>query len=428
MTTAPTRRDEIDEGVASLVLPVGPRQPVVERLRTAGRELTSTPRRAALATAAAMCAVLALAAMWPTTIHVGSSIGPTTVRCGLDSFVYRYPDQHVVTGCRHAEAGRLALFIPCLLVAGCAMAGAALVALTRSRASDGRLAAFAEQLIRSPARAASSVALGASSIVAILALRPATVETLRGGDLLTIRCGADTYFFGYPDAAIDHTCSRAYAGHAAVLGVALGVGLAAALALAIMGVARAARARQRRLVGAVLFVAATVTVAVFGLRPAPVRIDEGGTAVTASCGVDAVVAGYPDRAVQRVCRAHVAHRLVTAAGVELGIAGVAVMVAVGHRRRREAAIALGLAGAGLVFVGVTMAGTAPGGSPTAAQAGGSATLAETVGTSGPSRHHALPMRGAGVGAIVIVLAAAGVAFRNHTALSAPAAPGLGRGE
>ena len=324
--------DVIDDRIAALAVPVAPGTPLVDRVMSALRALTSTPRRAAALTGwcvALVVGVLCLAAR--STATVTGALGPARVRCGLDGFVYGYRDHAVQNACRHAEAGRLGIFVPAALVVIAGMVGA--IAITGWFGRVWRAAG------RAPV-AAALVIVGVVTIpVALGALRPVSVEHLSGGTLTTAHCGADTYYLGYPDASVQAACRQAYAPHAHLLFAALVVLLVGAVAAVTLAWRSAALRRWVLVAGT-----ATVLLVVVAAASRPVTVRVGAEPATyASCGLDTVVAGYPDPAVQHACRQRLGTR--TAAGVAAGmltlVAGAIGLVVVDGRliRREERAFA-----------------------------------------------------------------------------------------
>jgi hypothetical protein len=186
------------------------------------------------------------------------------------------------------------------------------------------------------------IVLGALAVPAgILALRPVPVDLVESGGIATAHCGADSYFFGYPDPHIDQVCHRAYAGHAGVLLATAALGLLGLVALAhlLFTSAREPSVRLRLLLGASLFLVALDAMAT--LHPVTVQVNEGAQPVYASCGLDTYLVGYPDYAVQSACRSHfgthvapglAATALAIAALVAVDASG-AVAVAIKARRR-----------------------------------------------------------------------------------------------
>lgn len=310
-----------DHAVAELAEPVELTPPLTDRLVELARELTSTPRRAAAVTAWFVCAVAALVALVPSPVSVRTRLGPARARCGLDTFVYSYPDRAVRDSCRHAEAGHLAVFIPAAVVLSAGLMAAAVIVLRR----NGRAA----RLAASPARLAL-VAVGAvAALVGLLALRPAVVELNQGGAVTTARCGADSYFFGYPDGAVKAACHRAYAPHAWVLFLATVVVAVTAVALVVLGGRLRSTTSWAGPVAAVALI-----VGAFLLVPSTVQVAGGTTPATASCGIDTILAGHPDRAVEHACRSRDTGRVVIALAA-LAAAGGAAAFALRRRRSSE---------------------------------------------------------------------------------------------
>jgi hypothetical protein len=288
----------IDARVARLAIPVRERAPLADRAVRAWRELVSTPRRAALATIGCVALVVAVVCAIPTTRAVRTALGPARAHCGLDIFVYGYPDHGVRSACRSAESARLALFLPAALVA-LVVLGAG---LWLSIKAAGR--PLLDAVRQAPARAALVLAGLVAIPAGVGALRPSIVDFVGPGSLTTAHCGADAYFFGYPDPVVLHACRRAYAGHAHVLeisAVVVATGLAATLHMLYSRARSPADKRRLLLAGTVVILAVAVAAA---LRPVTVRVGQSAPAVYATCGLDTFVAGYPDATVQHACRPH----------------------------------------------------------------------------------------------------------------------------
>lgn len=316
--TAAAPDDVIDLAVAALAQPVDVRPPLGDRLAAWARELTSTPRRAAMATAWCFALLVAAAALAPSSASVQTATGPARADCGLDTFLYGYPDTAVRGACRHAEAGRLALFLPAALVV---LAGIVAAAATAGRRRP------------TPVRLGLWALLACAAIASVLSLRPATAELPGRGTLATAHCGADTFFLGYPDHAVETACRHAYAPHARVLFGAVFLGAFAVVALAATGGHRPGRRRAAplALAGAAAVVAACL------LWPVTVSFGSGASAATARCGVDTVIAGFPDHAVERACRDRVGHRAAGAVGaILIALTGAGLYVAA-QREHREVA-------------------------------------------------------------------------------------------
>ena len=310
----------VDTVVEASARPVSVGSPAFDRLTDALRAITATPRRASLATVWGFAFVLMCLALIRTTAVVMTEVGRSTVRCGLDSFVLSYPDRAVTAICRHAEAPRLALFLPSLLsvLAGCAVLVAQL--LKNSARSAG-------SLVRTKESAARSVvilsALGAATVLAAgLALRPATTFVQLPGGLAIAHCGIDSYLRPYPDAAISHACRRADGAR----GISL---LVSVLALILVVGSYAWLMRRRRSsspsrLARLAIMAGSVALAVVALLPVTVAVNAGPAPVTASCGLDTFLAGYPDPSVQTACRSHYSrHALVGLAALLLaGVSGL----------------------------------------------------------------------------------------------------------
>lgn len=326
--------EEIDRRLAGLARPVPDRPSGAARLGAVLAGISTTPRQAALATTWLFSlVVMVVALIGRTSVSVESSLGAARVSCGLDSFVYGYPDPAVARACHHAEAARFGLFVPALLVV---MAGLAYGLRLAIRSTGGRRSAPGTQVLvrlRQAPVQATLVALGTvAAVVGAFALRPAPLELVRSGVLISARCGVDSYFGSYPDPTVAAACSRAYSGRAHVLigslVVAL-VGLAALIQLAYT----AASPGGRRRVAAGLVAGALAVGTLWGFWPVTVNITGGPAPVVAYCGMDTYVAGFPDAQVQSVCRSvYTPH---AALGLTSGAAGLAVAGLLVATRRRS---------------------------------------------------------------------------------------------
>jgi hypothetical protein len=326
----------IDEVFAALAIPLPERPPLIDRVVGLASQLLATPLRAALATLWAVAAiVMAITWLLQAQLAVGTSLGPARVSCGIDIFVYGYPEHAVDQACRHAEATRFGLFVPAavIVVAGLVLAG---LLAYRSSAPESGPRRFVLRLWRSRVQAILA-ALGAlAAVVGIFALRPVPVDLVRSGVLVNARCGADTYFGGYPDPFVHAACLHAYAPQAHVLEVACAlivVGLGAVLQVAFTHTPSPFH-KRRLWVGVVT--GALAVVALVALRPVTVTVTGGPAPVVANCGIDSFLAGYPDRAVQTACRSRFANH----ATVGLASGSLAILVCAGSavtaaRRRPE---------------------------------------------------------------------------------------------
>jgi hypothetical protein len=316
----------IDDLLAGMAEPLPDRPPASDRFLALLSELRATPGRASLLTVWTLSSlVLTIACLWQPTVAVQTSLGPARASCGLDVFVYGYPDNVVAGACRHADTGRLSLGLASGLVV---LAGlVAMVVFAYRRRAPSSLGPpnvpYLSRLFASPAR----LVLGALGVVAailgLLSLRPVPIYLVRSGLLITARCGADNYFGHYPDASIRSACTGAFSGHAhllevCVIFVILGVG-------AMLSVAYSSGEQwRRRRISVVLAVVALGLVSAAFLAPEAVLVTAGPAPVVAECGIDTFVAGYPEYSVESSCRDHYAVR--AAGGLSTG--AVAVIVAV----------------------------------------------------------------------------------------------------
>jgi len=277
------------------------------------------------------------AAFSRTTVFVHTALGPARASCGLDVYVYGYPAQAVASACGHAEASRLAVFVPAVVavLAGLVFAG---VVSWRAVRMSGRASVWRDPMRRAPVRAVL-VGLGAlAAVVVCFALRPVPAELRLSGRALSVSCGADAYFGGYPDSAVRTACGHAYGAQAHVLvdaGAVMVVGVAALVSLWVQSGSSPWRRRQR-----VLWVAAAAgaAVALVALVPVPVEVHTAAGPALADCGVDAFVAGYPVAALQGACRSAAAGHAEVALAAGVGAAAVLVTAAARAGRRYRASL------------------------------------------------------------------------------------------
>ncbi|MHB8463994.1 MAG: hypothetical protein ACYDH6_15495 [Acidimicrobiales bacterium] len=322
----------VDVAIAALAIPIAERAPLLDRAGAFARELTATPRRAALCTAWGFVALIAFASLSRTSGAVRTTTGPGSARCGLDVFVSAHPGTNVTQVCRHAEVARLAVFVPAMIAVIAGLVAATLL----SRRSGGRISAGLDALRGAPVHAGLIVLGALGAAFGSVALVPAHVEIVRDGTLTTARCGVDTSLFGYPDATVEHACRHAYSGQGhIVLGatvIAL-VGLGALGHLLFRGRDRGPLAR-RQLVGAAFAVALAIIV-LGALRPVQVTVAENGGTAIARCGLDSYIGGYPDHAVQVACRSNDGTHAATALGaVVLIVVGLGAFGLTRGERRR----------------------------------------------------------------------------------------------
>lgn len=324
---------EVDRLIAELAEPVPSHGGLGDRLAELARRIVSTRLGSVFFTAWLFAAIVAVVTLFThASVTVQTSLGPARATCGVDVFVYGYPDRVIQHTCRHVELSRFAMLIPSgiVLVAG-AVAAAVLAVHMYLRSADAtsddrpRRTPFLVGLLGSrPHLVLAGIGL-AGGLVGVFALNPVTVSMVESGSLVTARCDAGSYFGGYPDRVIQSACDHAFSGQAHVLEVSAGlllIGIAALLSLAWT----AAQEPVRRLRLALWTAAfATALVAAAAAVPATVTVSGGSAPVVANCGLDTFVAGYPDSTVQRACRSHYgAH-----AGTALAAGTLAIVFAVG---------------------------------------------------------------------------------------------------
>ena len=331
--------DAVGRVLAESAVQLPTRSSPLPRASAVIRTVWATPGRAAMTTACGFCFVVAVAAAaTPASVTVTAAGLKERARCGLDVYVFGHPDHAVASACRTAEVSRMVVFLPAALVVVAGLVAAAALALRPRRATAGgapagrspagRWAALLEGL---PAPA-FSLPLGILAVVAgASALRPADVHLIARGQLITARCGIDTYVAGYPDRSVERACRHAYTGHAAMLiGAALVAGLVTALVLRRLPAVFPGWTRARLLAAGAAV--ALAVIAVIALFPTQVVVREAGSPVTARCGLDTYLAGYPDHAVESACRNHYSrHALV---GVAAAADAVACALAARALRRR----------------------------------------------------------------------------------------------
>ena len=290
--------EAVDRALQAIIVAVPPHRSVISRLLRLRDRLWLTPNRSA-ATAAWLLSVVVMivTAARHATTTVQTSLGSARVACGINIYIYGDPDHAVANTCRRAEAGDFALF----LISGALVVIGVVATWWVVRRESGPSTVGRRSV-------ALSVAGAAATVVGLVALRPVPVALDRGGELVTLRCGADTYFAGYPDSVIQASCRNAFSGQAHVLEAALLVGLVA------LGTFLA-RTWRHHWIG--LLAVALATIAAVSLAPINVTITRGATPEVASCGIDTYLAGYPDATVQQACRSHFGAK--AAVGIPLGL-------------------------------------------------------------------------------------------------------------
>lgn len=303
--------------------PVVPPGRVWRATRAHVARLLSTPAGAALFTAWSFAVVIGIACLLPTHTTVETMWGTGRARCGLDVFVFGYPDPGVSGACRSAEATRFALFIPAVLMT---VGGGAVAAVMAIRASRwwGNLHFRATSWIRARPVRSAIVAAGALAVAPLTwSLRPVSSTITWSGQLAAVNCGPDGYFAGAGDPRLSSACGALYGTHAHVL-IGSGIVVSAGLATVVQVWLARLAAPSRRLAGMAVVGALSGAAALVALTPVAVLArTEAGQPVLARCGLDTYLAGYPDDAVQSVCRSHFGGH--AAAGILLGLIGVTCM-------------------------------------------------------------------------------------------------------
>ena len=330
--------DVIDERLAELAEPVETGPGLVSRLVAAGQELASTPLRAAVCSASGFAAaVLVWACADRPTVSVHTALGPARAACGLDVYLYGDPDKVVAGACVRADSAHLGLAIASAAVLLAGAVGAAFIVARRHDDTDASRRYSPIRWLQTSLLHASVAAMGLMAVVVgALAVRPVPIEVISGDTAIDAHCGADTYFFGYPDQSISSQCQRAYAGHAHVLiGAAVVLGVAV-IALGYLIFTELDRRLQKVRLTAGAIAVALVVLSILALMPKSVSVDEGGRPVVAACGVDSYLVGNPDYAVQSSCRSHYGvDAAIGLSSAALAMLAVAVAVVVPVRRRRS---------------------------------------------------------------------------------------------
>lgn len=319
----PTGRGDPVGALAALAVPLDLVGAGARAMRV-GRELVATPARAAFTTAWGFALVIAVACLFPSSRTTLTVSGPASVRCGLDVFLYGYPDPAVARVCRSAEATRLALFVPALLFVVLGILIAVLGAARRSEAARQRWSRVRAGIRRSPAKS-SLMILGLLGVPALLwSIRPAPAYLATSGTIKALACGPDSYFFAFPDQAVKAACAPAYAPRAHVLvgaGSVILVGLGvAALSSIRVGSGRRERMSRAMLWGAVLLVVGAIAL----LWPLSVEVNIRGQTFLARCALDSYLTGYPVPTVQSTCRARFAPHIAEG-GALVALASVSVL-------------------------------------------------------------------------------------------------------
>jgi hypothetical protein len=311
-----------DEALEALTVQVRRHRSLLDILTVSMGHLWQTPNWAAATTIWVFAVItVAVTATLHSTRLVRTSLGPARVSCGLNVYVYGDPDQAVDHACRHALAGSATLFVLALVVVLAWLAATGVLvgrrywslrSANRAEAQGGALLGGG-RWVRGPW---VLVGLGVVGAVAALgSLRPVPLAVNESGTVVSVRCGADTYFGGYPDGLVQSACRRAYSGQAHVMEVSMlvaAIGLGALISILVIS----RRFDNRRLwagvAAAVLAVVAAVT-----LSPVTVLVRGGAAPEVASCGLDTYLAGYPEYAVREACRSH--YETKAAAGIPAGL-------------------------------------------------------------------------------------------------------------
>jgi hypothetical protein len=324
---------EIDARFAALTLAI----PERASWRTDFARLGIASRRWRLLGALWCCAVVVAVTTlaWRPQVRVTTGIGPARVSCGLDIYVYGYPQHAVAHACRQAESGRLALFLPALIVVVVGVVVLLVVGLRQARGT-GRWARIVAGVRRAPVRSALVLLGVPAAAVALFALRPFPADLTIAGNPVQVSCGANAYFEGFSGSVIQTACRHAYSGQAHVLvdaGAIALVGLVAFCSL-VYSLTRQPRRRRRLLwlFGAILCAA----VAVVALLPVPLEVTGPSGTAFASCGLDSYLAGYPLQSVQAACRSHMAgHALLFAVAGVVALLALAQAIRTGSRTNRS---------------------------------------------------------------------------------------------
>jgi hypothetical protein len=338
--------ESIDEMVASLAEPVVERPSLLDRILAFLSELTATPLRSSLLTAWAF-AVIVVAVTWlvQPSVNVRTSLGPAKARCGIDVYLYGYPDRAVAGACRHAEAVNFAFFVPAMVVVLTGIVAAGLLAFRRSirlrqpGADPQQPGAdpqhFLLRLRSSPPQAALVLVGSLAAILGMFALRPVPVSLDESGSLVSAHCGVDAYFRGYPDPVIGPACKHAFAARSHWIEICGALAVIGLIALLQVAYSSPAPSWWKLRASVVVAAGAFAVITALSLAPVTVNLTEGSIPVSASCGIDTYLAGYPDQAVQSACRAHFGSRAAAgllAGAITVGIAGFG-WIAVSRPRR-----------------------------------------------------------------------------------------------
>ena len=317
-----TRGDPVG-AVAALAVP-DDRTGVGVRAVRAARNFVSTPARAAFTTAWGFGLIISLACLLPTSRTTLTASGPARVECGLDVFLYGYPDAAVARVCRSAEVSRLALFVPALLLVVLGVACAAVGAARASGPARQRWSQVAAWMRCFPVPS-GLILLGVLATPAMFwSIRPAPAQLTTDGALNALQCGPDSYFLGFPDRAVQVACTQAYGPRAHVL-VGAGCLVLIGLAVAATSWIRSGSGRRDRIRRFLLCGTALLTVgAVVSLWPVAVEVNVRGQAFLARCALDTYLGGYPVPVIQSTCRARFAPH-VAEGGALLGLAAVLLL-------------------------------------------------------------------------------------------------------
>jgi hypothetical protein len=195
---------------------------------------------------------------------------------------------------------------------------------------------------RTPTRAALGAAATLAVLIAGFALRPAVIVATDAEGPYRADCGLGYYIGGYPKATISEACHHAYAGHAAILFVCLGVltgTVVALLALVVAAKPEPERGRAGRLLqwarrqwatpaSAALLTLNVVMgiVALASTQRVSVPMTDSVGPLVAHCGLRYYVFGTDNPAVQTACRhAYGSHALLFFVAGGLCLLGVVAL-------------------------------------------------------------------------------------------------------